>query len=112
MDRLRAAAPPELAAICAKAMNRDRALRYRTAHDLAAGLQAAIEGRPVGAHRPGKWAKLRRWTRRHRGLAVAAGIAGLALIGGAAASVLILSRAADREQQAFEQGQNAARAEK
>ena len=80
---LRPTAPPELAAACARAMHRDRGLRYGTAFEFAADLQA--------------WIGRRGLSRR--------------TMGGVAAIGLILSRAVGREQEAFDCGKNSARAE-
>ena len=46
---LEPAAPPDLVAVCEKALQRDPARRYRTAGELAADLQAWLEGRTVSA---------------------------------------------------------------
>jgi len=67
---LRANAPAELVAICEKAMSREAALRYADTLELAEDLRAYLEGRVVRAHEGGRFAELRKWTRRNRALAV------------------------------------------
>ncbi len=63
--------PPELLAICEKAMARAPRDRYSSAQDLADDLQAWLEGRVVSAYETGTWARLRKWRSRNRGLALA-----------------------------------------
>ena len=71
-------APPELAAICERAMQRRSARRYRNMREVAADLRAYLTGHVVRAHRTGAIAELRTWTRRNRGFAAA--LAGLVLV--------------------------------
>lgn len=63
-------APPELVAICEKAMAREKALRYRNAEDMAEDLQAYLDGRLVRAYETGAIAELRKWIARNRGMAL------------------------------------------
>ncbi len=76
------AGPPELLAICRRAMERAPGDRYPDVEALAADLQAWLEGRVVAAYERGPWAELRKWVQRNRRLAAAILIAGLALVGG------------------------------
>ena len=62
--------PPELAAICVKAMSINPEARYASARDLADDLSAWFEGRVVQAHETGKLAQLRKWRERNRALLV------------------------------------------
>ena len=78
-------APEELVAVCEKAMARDPAARYASAIDLAADLEAWLEGRVVRAHRTGAWVELVKWIGRNRGAAAAIaalvlGISAVALV--------------------------------
>jgi tetratricopeptide (TPR) repeat protein len=77
--------PGDLVAILQKALERDRGRRYASAADFAADLQAFLEGRPVRARRIGTAGRLWRTVRRapKRAAAIAGGIAGVVLLGGA-----------------------------
>jgi tetratricopeptide (TPR) repeat protein len=72
--------PPELTAIVAKAMARDREDRYPTAKQLAEDLKRYQTGRLVAAHEYSVGALLLRWLARHKGVVAVA-----------AASVIILA---------------------
>ena len=86
-------APPELVSISKKAMARDRALRFASAHELADELHAFLDGRVVRSHRTGVWVEIRSWARRNRWLA--AGIAaGVLVAAGAVAAFVAQQRAA------------------
>ena len=61
-------APPELIAICDKAMAAEPMNRYDSARELARDLQAWLEGRVVQAHETGTLAHLRKWRGRNRPL--------------------------------------------
>ncbi len=63
--------PLELAAICEKAMAREREDRYAGAAELAEDLQAFLEGRTISVYRGGAAWELRKWVSRNRALAVA-----------------------------------------
>ena len=69
--------PPELVAICEKAMAREREERYASVAALADDLRAYLEGRVVAAHQTGAAAELRKWVQRNR--AAAGASAGLVL---------------------------------
>jgi serine/threonine protein kinase len=73
--------PPELDAICRRAMAADPARRYPSAAEFADDLQAWIEFRPIAWMRPGHARVLRLWARRRPGLAVALGVLVLVLFG-------------------------------
>jgi tetratricopeptide (TPR) repeat protein len=106
LRRLNPAVPVELETVVLKAMAREPAARYATAGELADDLRRFLEDQPIRAVRPGLAARGRRWLRRHRGLAAAAGvIAMLALAGLLVATVLVwreqrLTKAALAEAQA------------
>lgn len=99
--------PVELAAICEKAMQRDRTLRYSSALELADDLQAWLEGRVVRAHRTGVWPELRKWVRRNRALTVSAAAAVVAAVAGLTATAVIQTRAASRVQASLEEQRQA-----
>ena len=58
--------PPELQAICEKAMARHPDDRYASVQEMADDLRAYLEHRVVSAYETGTWAELRKWTRRNR----------------------------------------------
>jgi serine/threonine protein kinase/formylglycine-generating enzyme required for sulfatase activity len=77
LERAAPKAPPELVAICQKAMARDAAERYSSMAHLAADLQAFLEGRVVAAYEAGPLAEARKWVGRNR---IAAGFLLLTLL--------------------------------
>jgi hypothetical protein len=83
---LAAKAPPELHAICEKAMNREPEGRYADAAELAGDLRAYLENRVVRAHQSGAIAEFRKWVGRNRGFAVALG----AVVAGLVVGVVLL----------------------
>ncbi|MBI3417644.1 MAG: hypothetical protein HY043_20320 [Verrucomicrobia bacterium] len=75
-------APPELIAICEKAMAREKRDRYASSLDFAEDLQAYLDNRVVKAYRTGAVAEFKSWVARNRTTAlVTAGAAVLAIIG-------------------------------
>lgn len=87
-------APPELVAICERAIEPSWRSRYPDMSALAADLRAFLEGRVVRAYRTGAWAEARKWVGRNRALsgALAAGL--LAVIAGLVVAIH-LRRVAD-----------------
>ncbi len=79
--------PPELLAICQKAMARRSEDRYPDMSELADDLRAYLEGRVVRAYETGALATFRKWVARNRALAGAwaaalvAALVGLAAVG-------------------------------
>ncbi|MCP3916972.1 MAG: protein kinase [bacterium] len=67
--------PPELVAICERAMARKKAARYSDMAGLAADLRAWLAGRVVRAHKTGVLAEARKWIGRNRASACAGLIA-------------------------------------
>lgn len=63
--------PPELAAICERAMAREPNDRYADVRALDEDLRAYLEGRVVRAYETGTWAETRKWVARNRALAAA-----------------------------------------
>ncbi len=82
LQRLVPAVPPELAAICEKAMAREAPARYASMAELAEDLRAFLESRVVRAYETGAWAEARKWVRRNRLLAGAAAAVLAAVYGG------------------------------
>src|SRR5262245_38503699 len=88
LSELREDVPPELSAICAKAMARDPAERYASALEMAADLEAWLAGRVVSVHETGPWTRLRKWRARNRALALALDALAALLVAGSAAFFL------------------------
>ncbi|MEZ6088768.1 MAG: WD40 repeat domain-containing serine/threonine protein kinase [Pirellulaceae bacterium] len=82
IDQLAATSPPELIAICQKAMARHRDDRYESALELAEDLEAFLDRRVVKAYQRGAFAEAKKWVIRNRGVALAGCLALLAVIGG------------------------------
>jgi len=74
--------PPELVAICERAMAREIGDRYATTKELAADLQSYLEGRVVAAYETGTWAETRKWVLRNKELAGSLAAAFLAIVAG------------------------------
>ncbi len=72
VHQLNPQAPPELIAICDKAMAREKRDRYASSLDLAEDLQAFLDHRVVRAYRTGAVAELRSWVARNRTTALVA----------------------------------------
>jgi predicted Ser/Thr protein kinase/tetratricopeptide (TPR) repeat protein len=75
--RLIKSVPPDLEAICLKAMEKDRERRYATARELGEDLQRFSEGEPVRAVPPSILTRALMRVRRHRLKAAAAGTGAL-----------------------------------
>jgi WD40 repeat protein/serine/threonine protein kinase len=93
IEKLCAAAPLELVAICNKAMARQPEHRYQESLELAEDLQAFLDRRVVRAYRRGPLAELKAWVRRNRGLATSVGLSIVLLMAGLAAVLGIEFRA-------------------
>ena len=92
--------PPELEAICDKAMSREPADRYASTMELAADLRAFLEQRVVGAYETGAIAELRKWMQRNRRLAVAIGAGAVAVLVGLAVSTVLYLDAVEQKRRA------------
>jgi hypothetical protein len=92
-------APPELVAICERAMRRDPELRYPGMAELGEDLRAWLEGRVVKAHETGTWAETRKWVRRNRGLAAALALVVVSLAVGVVVSTRFADEARSRARQ-------------
>ncbi len=62
--------PPELIAICEKAMAHDWRERYPNMLEMAEDLRAYVEGRVVRAYHTGTFARFQKWVGRNRALSV------------------------------------------
>jgi serine/threonine protein kinase len=68
------AIPVELETIILKAMSKNRTERYATSAEFAADIQRFLDNQPILARRPSLVDRLRKWSRRHPSIVVAAGI--------------------------------------
>ncbi|MEM7306440.1 MAG: protein kinase [Planctomycetota bacterium] len=100
IDKIANDVPAELVAICEKAMARDPEHRYGRMLDLAADIEAFLEGRVVTAYEGGSVAEARKWIQRNRGMAAAIGVAALLAIGGGAGVMAVQTTKASQLQQA------------
>lgn len=82
-------APPELAAIADRALQRDPAARYRSAAELSADVAAFLDGRAVGAYGYSSLELVRRFVRRNRAATIASV---LVLVATASAAVYSYAR--------------------
>jgi serine/threonine protein kinase len=82
-------APPELVAICERALTADRDARYQGATELAADLEAYLQGRRVSAHDYSSRELLGRFASKNR---AALAVASLALVGLLASGALAFQR--------------------
>jgi serine/threonine protein kinase len=100
--RLNKAVPPELETIVLKAMEKNPPDRYGTAQDLADDLRRFLDDEPIRARRPTPVQRVRKWVRRHEGVAatltVALFVAALIL----AVSTWLITKNLKRAEQARE----------
>ena len=96
VEKLNPSVSAELAAICKKAMSRDRADRYQSCRHLAEDLQAYLDRRVVRAHRTGALAELRSWVFRNR-VAAASAFAVIVLVVLSAAVIANKARRLEEE---------------
>ncbi len=89
------AAPPELVAICDKAMARDMSRRYPDMMAMAEDLRAYLEGRVVGAYEAGAVAQLKKWVLRNKATAAAMGGLIVTLVGSLFAFILLQKNQVD-----------------
>ncbi len=83
--------PPELEAICDKAMAREPRRRYADMGELAADLQAYLEHRVVSAYESGALAEFRKFVHRNKGIVAIVLIAVVVILGGALTSSAVLA---------------------
>ncbi len=64
----------DIETIVAKALEKDRTRRYRSAADLAADIQRSLDDHPIAARPPSAAYQLQKFARRHRGLVAGAAV--------------------------------------
>ena len=101
----------DLDTIVAKAMAKDKAMRYASAEALAEDLRRYLESEPIAARRPSTWYNARKFARRNK--AVVAGVAAsfIILLAGAATSLVFAVQARDQAVVAKAQARRALQAE-
>jgi serine/threonine protein kinase/formylglycine-generating enzyme required for sulfatase activity len=102
IEELAIDAPPELLAICRKAMLRETHQRYATMLEFAEDLRAFLEHRVVRAYSTGTWAELSNWIARNRALAATAAIAAAVIVAGTTFFLVQLGHEVDQKQAAFD----------
>lgn len=90
--------PPELLAICSKAMARVPGERYPSVAELADDLRAYLEHRVVKAHRTGALVELWKWVERNRRFAGASAAAVLVAVCGLATTSYVEARGREHAQ--------------
>jgi len=90
VEKLAPHEPPELMAICAKAMARDPEQRYGSMLEVADDIQAYLENRVVRAYERGSLAEFKKWVVRNKGMA--AGIAGMVTLALASGVFFVLQQ--------------------
>ena len=93
------AVPVDLETIILKAVSRSSDERYTTAQELADDLQRHLDNRPVQARRPGPMQRLRKWTQRHKSMAIALTASMFLLLSTVAvmASLMAVTRGQERD---------------
>ncbi len=90
----------ELDWIVMKCLEKDRARRYETAHELATDVQHFLSGEPVDAAPPSRIYRFRKFVRRNRTMVTAAMMVVVALLAGTAGTTFGLLRAEKRRAEA------------
>lgn len=90
----------DLEIIAAKALEKDRDLRYQSASELAADIRRHLADVPLQARRPTAFYQFTKFATRNRGVVTAAAVAVVALIAGVAGTIAGLLRAQAREHDA------------
>jgi eukaryotic-like serine/threonine-protein kinase len=94
--------PKPLEAVCLKAMANNPDERYASAEHLAADIERWLGDEPVSAYREPRWARILRWSRRHRTLVAGAAVLLLTTVAGLSLGIILLGRA-QRETEAQRQ---------
>ena len=92
--------PRELETICLRALQKDRAARFRSAEELGDELGRYLRGEPIHSRRISSLARLAKWARRNRLVAGLSAALITALIGGTVLSITLGLRAGRNARQA------------
>jgi WD40 repeat protein/serine/threonine protein kinase/tetratricopeptide (TPR) repeat protein len=92
LDKLNRSIPRDLVTIIHKTIDREPGRRYQTAADLTADLQRFLDDEPIQARRISNGERLRRWCRRHPGVATLTAMLAVILVGVTVASLLAAVR--------------------
>jgi serine/threonine protein kinase len=98
----------DLETICLKCLNKEPGQRYSSADALADDLQCFLEDRPIRARRPGALERLRKWSRRHRPVAIAAAVVLFCMVCFLALAALRIDQMRARAEEALRQAEQAA----
>jgi eukaryotic-like serine/threonine-protein kinase len=99
LRRVNRAVPVELETIVQKAMSKLPEERYATAQELADDLRRFLADQPIRAKRPTLWQRARKWSRRHRGAVLSAGLVLVFAVIGLALSTLMIWREKGRTEE-------------
>ncbi|MGI5865162.1 MAG: WD40 repeat domain-containing serine/threonine protein kinase [Myxococcales bacterium] len=85
-------APPELAAVAEKALQREKSKRYQSAKDLADEIESYMTGGRVSAYHYSSWELFHRFARQHKRAMAVAGLVLAVIIGALVAVTVSLTR--------------------
>jgi serine/threonine protein kinase len=97
----------DLETICLKCLDKEPCRRYASAEALADDLECFVEDRPIHARRPGPLERVRKWSRRHRPVAIAVAVLLFCVIGFLALAALRIDQMRLREEEARRQAEEA-----
>jgi eukaryotic-like serine/threonine-protein kinase len=106
VEKLAPHEPPELIAICEKAMARDPEQRYGSMLEVADDIQAFLENRVVRAYERGSLAEFKKWVVRNKGMA--AGIAGMLTLALASGIFFFVQQRSENAQLRIREGETLA----
>lgn len=89
--RVNRAIPAELETIVIKAMSKNPADRYATAHEMGEDLERFLRDEPVRARRPTLRQHIRKWAYRHRGVVLTGSILGVLLLAAVAVGAVVVA---------------------
>jgi serine/threonine protein kinase len=106
--QLNAAIPADLETIVLKAVAKEPDGRYATAQELAEDLKRFLDNKPIRAKRPTLIERARKWSRRHQGVVVTAGVAVVVLLATVITALAVGIHRVRQEQQETEKERRAA----